>query len=150
MSGAPHAIDSIITSPKGSSHSIGNSVALACWRSSTFSPCVTSPTYSIRSDRCGCTSSAEVLPLERLAALPGELERQPGLDRDRDRVVRALVGRHPTEEEEVFAALGSEGVDGQVEGAAQVATHGRSGFGRRCSSETEMSAARGVIETTCS
>ena len=47
MTGVPHAIDSIITRPNGSSHSIGKSVARAFWSSSTFSPCVTSPRYSI-------------------------------------------------------------------------------------------------------
>src|SRR5207253_2270372 len=57
ITGVPHAIDSIITSPNGSSHSIGKSVARAFWSSSTFSPCVTSPRYSIPSTRCGSTSS---------------------------------------------------------------------------------------------
>ena len=38
MTGVPQAIDSIITSPNGSSHSIGKRVARACCNSSTFSP----------------------------------------------------------------------------------------------------------------
>ena len=43
ITGVPQAIDSIMTSPKGSSHSIGNRVARAFWSRSTFSPCETSP-----------------------------------------------------------------------------------------------------------
>ena len=57
ITGVPQAIDSIMTRPKGSSQSIGKSVARAFWSSSTFSPCVTSPRYSIPWTRCGSTNS---------------------------------------------------------------------------------------------
>ena len=55
----PQAIDSIITRPKGSSHSIGKSVARAFWSSSTFMPWLTSPRYSIPLPRCGSMNSAK-------------------------------------------------------------------------------------------
>ena len=80
ITGVPHAIDSIITRPNGSSHSIGNSVARACWSSSTFSPWETSPRYSISAERCGRTYSSKYA-LERLAHLAGELQRQARLHR---------------------------------------------------------------------
>ena len=59
ITGVPHAIDSIITSPNGSSHWIGKSVARALPSSSTFSPWLTSPRYSIWSSRCGATNSSK-------------------------------------------------------------------------------------------
>ena len=59
ITGVPQAIDSIITRPNGSSHSIGKSVARAFWSNSTFSPWVTSPMYWIWSERYGATNSSK-------------------------------------------------------------------------------------------
>ena len=73
ITGVPQAIDSIITSPNGSSHSIGKSVARACWSSSTFSPCDTSPTYSIVELRCGRTSESKYSCSAGSAFLPAIL-----------------------------------------------------------------------------
>ena len=120
ITGVPHAIDSIITRPNGSSHSIGNSVARACWSSSTFSPCVTSPRYSIRPGEVRLDELVEVLLLGGLAALAGELQRQRRLERDRDRAMRALVGAHPAEEEQVVAAVRLHGIEREVERVREV------------------------------
>src|SRR5215208_1352327 len=58
----------------------------------------------------------EVLPLLCLAHLAGDLQRQPRLHRDGDRAMRALVGTHAAEEQQVIALLRAEGIDGKVEG----------------------------------
>ena len=55
ITGVPQAIDSIITSPNGSSHSMGKSVARAFWSKATFLPWLVSPRYSMPSPRCGAT-----------------------------------------------------------------------------------------------
>jgi hypothetical protein len=115
MTGAPHAIDSIITSPNGSSHSIGKSVARACWSSSTFSPCVTSPHVLDPVGEVRPHEVVEVLLLERLAHFPASLSRQAAL-RSPQRWPRwAPLSASSAREEEVVAALRPEGVDGQVE-----------------------------------
>ena len=57
------------------------------------------------STRCGSTRLVEVLALLRLLHLAGDLERQPGLHRDGDGTVRALVRTQPAEEEEVLAPM---------------------------------------------
>ena len=59
ITGVPQAIDSIITSPNGSSHSIGKRVQRAFCSNSTFVPWLTSPRYSIRLPRCGSTNSSK-------------------------------------------------------------------------------------------
>src|SRR5207248_616113 len=51
--GAPQAMASIITRPKGSFHCMGNNRARAPMSSLAFSSRFTSPTYSIWSPRCG-------------------------------------------------------------------------------------------------
>ena len=53
--------------------------------------------------------------------LAGELERQPGLLRDPDRAVRALVRAHPAEKEQVLADLRLARVELQVERVRTVA-----------------------------
>ena len=105
ITGVPHAIDSIITRPNGSSHSIGKSVARAFCSSSTFVPWLTSPRYSIPLPRCGSMNSAKYSFSLRLPHLAGELERQAELHRDRDRAVRALLVVHAAEEEQVVALV---------------------------------------------
>ena len=79
MTGVPHAIDSIMTRPNGSSHSIGKSVARACWSSSTFSPCVTSPRYSISDVRCGRTYSSKYAISAGSRRLPAIFSGSPAL-----------------------------------------------------------------------
>ena len=107
----PHAIDSIITRPNGSSHSIGKSVARASWSSSTFCAVVhlAEVLDPVRGTEVRLDELVEVLDLLRLAALAGDLQRQPELHRDRDRPVRALVGAHPADEEQVVAGCGLHG-----------------------------------------
>jgi hypothetical protein len=53
--------------------------------------------------------------LGRLGALAGDLQRHVGFEGDRDGAVRALVGAHAAEEEEVVARVRLAGVDGEVE-----------------------------------
>ena len=74
--GVPQAIDSTITSPKGSGHWMGNSVTIARWSSVTFSSWETSPRYSMLPSRCGSHGRVEVLAFLHVVDLAGELERQ--------------------------------------------------------------------------
>ena len=71
ITGVPHAIDSIITRPNGSSHSIGKSVARACWSSSTFSPCADLAQVLDLGGQVRADELVEVGHLERLAHLAG-------------------------------------------------------------------------------
>ena len=57
----------------------------------------------------------EILDLLRVLLLACKLERQPRLARDRDRPVRALVGAHAAEEEQVVAAVRLAGIEREVE-----------------------------------
>src|SRR5918994_1599555 len=121
ITGVPHAIDSIMTSPNGSSHSIGNSVAGAFWSSSTFSPCVTSPRYSIRSERCPATYWRKYSSSSGSRFLPAIFSGSPGLDRGRDRAVAALLPAHPAQEEQVVAAVRLHRVEGELDRVRAVA-----------------------------
>src|SRR6266498_923303 len=96
ITGVPHAIDSIITRPNGSSHSIGNRVARAFCSSSTFSPCVTSPRNSIPSMRWGSTNSWKYARSLGSCSLPAIFKGSPawiatvwlqGIDGEVERVV---------------------------------------------------------------
>ena len=57
----------------------------------------------------------EVLVLERLAHLSGDLQPQAGLDRGPDSAMRSLVGTHPSEEDEVVASMRCERVVVEVQ-----------------------------------
>ena len=57
----------------------------------------------------------EVGLLGRFSALARDLQGQPGLQRDRDCAVRALVRADPPEEEQVVALLGMVRIEGEVE-----------------------------------
>ena len=84
MTGVPHAIASIIINPKGSSQSIGEirgarpHQQLDLVGMADLSD-VLDPAAEMRADEF-----VEVADLERLAALRGDLERDPGLERDRE------------------------------------------------------------------
>ena len=56
ITGVPHAMDSVITSPKGSSQSIGNSTPLDRDIRSAFSCTEISPSTTVPSGRIGSTS----------------------------------------------------------------------------------------------
>ena len=128
ITGVPHAIDSIMTRPNGSSHSIGKSVARAFWSRSTFSSCVHLAEVLDAPAEIRPHVRLEVLLLERLAHLAGDLERQPGLLRDLDRAVAALVGAQAAEEEEVVAAVRLHGIRVEVERVRAVRDPGQVGL----------------------
>ena len=113
-------------------------MARASWSSSTFSPCVTSPKYSIPAAEVRLDELGEVLPLLRLPVLARHLQRQAQLHRDRDRPVRALVRAEPAQEEQVVAAMRLARVETRSIAFGIVAAHGRSGIGRRWFSEIEI------------
>ena len=108
ITGVPQAIDSIITRPNGSSHSIGKSVARASWSSSSFSDWLTSPRYSTRPPRFWCDILVEVLALGDVLILARELQRKPRGSRDLDRPVCPLLGAHAPKEEEVTRIVVSD------------------------------------------
>ena len=63
----------------------------------------------------GATNSSKYALLGRLAHLPAIFSGSPASSATVDRAVRALVGAHPPEEEQVVAALAAERVEGEVE-----------------------------------
>ena len=68
----------------------------------------------------------EVADLERLAALRGDLQREPGLERDGERAVRSLVRAHASEEDEVVAAgLAAERIHREIERVRAVRDPGK-------------------------
>ena len=108
--GVPQAIDSTITSPNGSGHWIGNTV--------TARPLEQLDLLVVRHladvldvvAQVRAHGRVEVLVLDRVVDLAGQLQRQPRLAGDPHRVARALVGRHPAQEQQVAVVPGVDRV----------------------------------------
>ena len=103
--GVPHAIASIITSPNGSGHWIGNTIARARAEQIGLHLVVDALEHldvvvQLRRDRL-----VPVRELERLVALHEHLERQPRSARDLDRLDRSLVGVRPPDVDEVVVLV---------------------------------------------
>ena len=139
ITGVPHAIDSIMTSPNGSSHSIGKSVARASWSNSTFSPCVTSPRYSIRLPRCGSTNSAKYCRSFGSRFLPAIFSGRPSSIATAIARCAPLSGLNRPRKSRYSPRCGLLGYRSRSIAFGIVAAHGRSGIGRRWFSEIEIS-----------
>ena len=89
--------------------------------------------------RCGRTNSSKYCCSSGSRLLAGDLQRQPGRDRDVDRAVAALVRAHPPEEEQVVAAvrLAPGRARSRARSGSSRPTGGR-GFGLRWFIEIEM------------
>ena len=102
MTGVPAARDSIITRPKGSGQSLGNSVAaapakkLGFWRSSS------SPTKVASWTEQRLDLALEVLDVHRVD-LGGDVQRSARAPGDLDGQGRALLGADAPDEREVLA-----------------------------------------------
>ena len=72
ITGVPHAIASVMTRPKGSSQSIGNSTACACASSEAFSSWPISPSTSEPSGRIG-----RIRPSHSSISVGWEISRRP-------------------------------------------------------------------------
>ena len=140
ITGVPHAIDSIITRPNGSSHSIGKSVARASWSSSTFSPWVTSPRYSIRPGRGAARrtpGSTPARPARASCRRASAAARPRSRPRPRDaRPSRRSSGRGRAGSRRDAAAPGRTRSRAR---SGMFAIHGRSGCGLRWFIEIEIS-----------
>ena len=91
ITGVPQAIDSIITSPKGSCHEIGKTVARVLEQLDLLPVRHLADVLAIGA-QVRPHVGVEVRPLGGLRTFARDLQRQPRLERDRDGAVRALSG----------------------------------------------------------
>ena len=104
MTGAPHAMASIITSPKGSGQSIGTIKAMARLKNSDFCASVDFPDeFDIRFCEKRLDHLLEIIVIDRVD-FGRDLQRQSASLGDVDRAINPLLWRNASQESEIGRA----------------------------------------------